>query len=74
MSGSKMVVSTRVMATMIANSMPTSNVVVADLSLEPVSRFSYVNLTNTAKKPVKSTYGSKQRKRKAKRKGQGNND
>ena len=67
MVSSKMVVSTRVMATMIANSMPTSNVVVADLSIEPVSRFHYVDLSNTAKQPVKSTYNSKQRKRKGAR-------
>jgi hypothetical protein len=69
MVNSKMVASASTMACLIAHGMPTSNVVVADLSLEPVSRFHYVDLTNTAKRPVKSTYGSKQRNRKYERKG-----
>lgn len=47
--------------------MPTADVSVYDP--EPVNRFKYRDLTNTAKQPVKSTYASKQRKRSSKRRG-----
>ena len=66
----KMVVSTAVIASMVAHGIPTSNVVVCDsvTRLLNPNRFSNVDLSNKARSKVKCGYANKQRKRKNKRK------